>query len=361
MNRMLQVIMGAIIGFMAGISIFSYDGPVLTGMALAITYLIAATFLHIVVHETGHLVFGLLSGYRFVSFRVFSYQLSNTGNGFVLHRYRLTGTSGQCLMDPPGELGGDYPYRLYLLGGVIFNALFSLLALLAGIYMGGSGAAFFLRIFFFTGMFIAVTNLIPIREPVQNDGYNFFYLSEEDKRYIWVQFKFYAAQIRGIELLDMDESYFEYDAPVNSSFEATIALAAIRKAESRKDFAEVERISDDILEAAGYVMEMLRDMTRLSLLYKRMISDEDIETFYKDTERFRRTMPQYPLVLRCEYAYELLVNDDEKAAKGKMVLFERVMEEFPSRRTVEYERELMRIVDLKYQKLHDDEVSNPRN
>lgn len=32
-----------------------------------------AFFLHIIVHETGHLVFGLLTGYKFSSFRIASF------------------------------------------------------------------------------------------------------------------------------------------------------------------------------------------------------------------------------------------------------------------------------------------------
>ena len=33
----------------------------------------AAMFIQLVIHEAGHLVFGLLSGYRFSSFRIFSF------------------------------------------------------------------------------------------------------------------------------------------------------------------------------------------------------------------------------------------------------------------------------------------------
>lgn len=42
-----------------------------------------ASVLGIIVHEGGHLIFGLLTGYRFVSFRVFSYTLALTDGHFT--------------------------------------------------------------------------------------------------------------------------------------------------------------------------------------------------------------------------------------------------------------------------------------
>ena len=44
---------------------------------------IAAGILAIILHEGGHLIFGLLTGYRFVSFRVFSYTLALTDGHFT--------------------------------------------------------------------------------------------------------------------------------------------------------------------------------------------------------------------------------------------------------------------------------------
>lgn len=51
-----------------------------------------------VIHEAGHLVFGLASGYRFSSFRIMNFMWLKE-NGKIRHRrFSLAGTGGQCLM-----------------------------------------------------------------------------------------------------------------------------------------------------------------------------------------------------------------------------------------------------------------------
>ena len=59
--------------------------------------------LHIIIHEAGHLVFGLLTGYKFVSFRVFNVLIDKEENDKIRLRtvQGVDGTGGQCLMSPP--------------------------------------------------------------------------------------------------------------------------------------------------------------------------------------------------------------------------------------------------------------------
>ena len=61
---------------------------------------LVAFVLQIVLHEGGHLLFGLLSGYRFVSFRIFNWTLIRQEGKFRLKRFGIAGTGGQCLMFP---------------------------------------------------------------------------------------------------------------------------------------------------------------------------------------------------------------------------------------------------------------------
>ena len=46
-----------------------------SGLVIMLAVSFGAILLHVIIHEAGHLVFGLLSGYRFVSFRIFSLTL----------------------------------------------------------------------------------------------------------------------------------------------------------------------------------------------------------------------------------------------------------------------------------------------
>jgi len=51
---------------------------------------LGAVFFHIILHEAGHLVGGLLSGYKFISFRVGSFALVRRDGKFVRKSYRVT-------------------------------------------------------------------------------------------------------------------------------------------------------------------------------------------------------------------------------------------------------------------------------
>ena len=85
----------------------------LIGYGLYMLMVIVVLFLQVIIHEAGHLVFGLASGYRFFSFRISGLVLMKKGGKLVLRREKVPGTGGQCLMGPPDYNGGRYPYLLY--------------------------------------------------------------------------------------------------------------------------------------------------------------------------------------------------------------------------------------------------------
>ena len=91
---------------------------------VALVFLIGY-ILHIFIHEGGHLIFGLLSGYEFVSFRVGSFVLIREDGKFRFKRYNIPGTAGQCLMMPPEKKEGSFPFILYNLGGALTNIIVS--------------------------------------------------------------------------------------------------------------------------------------------------------------------------------------------------------------------------------------------
>lgn len=80
-----------------------------------------AVFIQTIFHEAGHLVAGLLSGYRFSSFRIGNFMLVKENEKMKCKRLSLAGTGGQCLMIPPDMIDGKIPFVLYNLGGSLMN------------------------------------------------------------------------------------------------------------------------------------------------------------------------------------------------------------------------------------------------
>lgn len=140
-------------------------------IALFVFYFVT-TVLHTIIHEGGHLVFGLLSGYEFLSFRVMSFTIVKKDGKLAVKKFKLLGTLGQCLMYPPQWKEGEkYPYLAYNLGGGIFNIIFSLLAVPL-FFIGSPIWGWVAGVFIFTGVIFAISNMVPMTVGVPNDGKN---------------------------------------------------------------------------------------------------------------------------------------------------------------------------------------------
>ena len=121
-------LLAALVGGAAGYwGMCQVDALGLPGLLVLLLLLVLAYVLQVVVHEGGHLVCGLLTGYRALSFRIGRVLLVKLDGRWRLRAYHIPGTGGQCLMAPPAQ--ENPPYRLYHLGGGLANLLLSLLAL----------------------------------------------------------------------------------------------------------------------------------------------------------------------------------------------------------------------------------------
>ncbi|MGX8680825.1 MAG: site-2 protease family protein, partial [bacterium] len=102
-------------------------------LIIELAMLFVGIMIHLIVHEAGHMVFGLLTHYRFSSFRIGSWMLQKNASGFHLKRFSIPGTAGQCLMVPPQDQK-NFPYVLSNLGGGLANLIVSGLSLVAYFY-----------------------------------------------------------------------------------------------------------------------------------------------------------------------------------------------------------------------------------
>ena len=88
----------------------------------ALTSLVLCIIIHIILHEVGHLIMGLLTGYKFLSFRAFHLSLIKTEKGLKWKRFFIQGTAGQCLLDLPEDQDMQkVPWFWYNAGGVLMN------------------------------------------------------------------------------------------------------------------------------------------------------------------------------------------------------------------------------------------------
>lgn len=87
-----------------------------------------SNYLCAIIHESGHLIFGLISGFRFISFRIGStiFLKDQKSNKIKKKKYFMAGTGGQCILDTPKD-ETKKPFVLYNLGGVFLNLIFAVI------------------------------------------------------------------------------------------------------------------------------------------------------------------------------------------------------------------------------------------
>ena len=148
LSSCLALLICAAVGFLCGYAIMDYADKLAAGgvfknllVLLSGLLLLALAYgIQFIIHEAGHLLFGLISGYEFVSFRIGSFLLIRGSDGKLsMKRYYLAGTAGQCLMAPPDfEEDGYLPVGLYNMGGVLLNAISAMFFFWAYYLSGGT-------------------------------------------------------------------------------------------------------------------------------------------------------------------------------------------------------------------------------
>ena len=332
-------------------------GKLICALSDLIILMYIVMFGHIIIHELGHLVFGLLTGYQFASFRIGSLMFVKKEGKIKVKKFSLMGTGGQCLMMPPKMENGTMPYRLYNLGGVIFNMI-----------LGGIGLVLFFVLhkyvllqlicilFAIIGMGAAMTNGIPIHGDVDNDGANVCSLGKnpEALRSFWIQLQVNALITKEARIKDMPGEWFRVPAiedMKNNALCTAVGVFACNYAMDRKDFEKAGEIAEKLLNNDINLTFLYKELLIMELCFCELIGEKRTEvleqTKTKDFERFARAMSSNPSVLRMQYAYELLEKKDQKAAQKKLEQFEKVAKNYPHTCEIEAERELIEIVKQK--------------
>lgn len=360
-----MMLIGAICGFLMALFLdkSTADTPlyqVFLSFAGFLLSMYVALFFHMIVHEAGHLLFGLLTGYKFSSFRIASFMWLKENGKLKLKRLNLAGTSGQCLMIPPDMKDGKIPLVLYNLGGSFINIILGALFLVG--YLLCSDVPFLspiLFIFAVVGFMIAMMNGIPMRMgTVDNDGYNAFALlrNKEAVEAFWVQLKANEQISKGIRLKDMPAEWFNVptDDAMKNSMVATRGVFACNRLMDEKKFEEADALMAHLLEIESGIVGFHHDLLICDRIYVELIGENRREVVQnmltKNQKKFMKSMKRFPTVLRTEYALALLFENNTAKSEKIKSEFEKVAKTYPYSQDIESERDLMIIANDRIKK-----------
>ena len=315
---------------------------------------------NVIIHEGGHLIFGLMTGYKFNSFRIFSVILIKQNGKLKIKNISLAGIGGQCLMSPPELIDGKMPYVLYNLGGVIFNVITSLIFIV--IYSISLWKLLSLAMIMsaIMGFASALVNGIPMKVgDINNDGYNAVQLGRDKDalKALWVQLKMNGALAEGIGIREMPEEWFEsIDGKNDNPMITSIKVFYCNRLMEMHKFEQTKEEIKKVLESNMVLVGVYRHLLICDYIYCELIDGNIIEAeeFYtKDLQKFMKSMKKFPAILRTKYTYELLHNKDSKQAEKLRTLFNIMSEKYPYTSDIEAENELMNIAKSIYDSVMD--------
>lgn len=344
-NKMLSVILPLIVGGAFG-GFLGFGGSRFINVEQLVPFVIFFLIflvLHIILHEGGHFLFGLLAGYKPISFRVFSFTLVFQEDGKKsLKRITIPGTAGQCLMEPPKETTLA-PTTIYLLGGGLMNISLSLLAVLYMVLVNQYPV--FLLAFVLAGMISGILNLFPYSF---NDGATILALHRNPALLKCVNQQFYInAQLsKGVLLKSIDQAYFAIpeDADCTQYLYTTMFMYKYQRYLELGEFESAAKVIDDLWQVSDEMIEMHKMEVRAEKLFCLCaIENKPREAIELYETQLEKILPKIKLMdkKRIMMSYALFALKDEKLASQYEDESRKLAKTFPLKGVVKTELMLM--------------------
>ena len=348
------VIISAVIGVLRGINGVEINMPldrILLLMGILFVTFIITFMIHVILHEGGHLIFGLLSGYKFVSFRVGNLTLVKEDDKFAIKKFKIAGTAGQCLMMPGSDNYKECSYVLYNLGGIIMNLITSILCFVIYTFIPTNG---YIKVVLFTmavvGLLIFVTNGIPMKiGGIANDGYNLISIMKDDlmKYCMHTKLKVNGLLSSGMRIKDMPTTWFELDEKCDYSNPLITSLKCMEANyyTDKRDFNKAKECCEFLLNYNPKIISLYEKELQCDLLFYEIIGNKDenkINKLYtKQLQKYIKATDCYISRKRLMYAYHLFIEKDLKKCEQILKEVEKLKKTYPIKAEIESEVELI--------------------
>ena len=321
----------------------------LVAFCLFIIFVFLTIFIQSLIHESGHLVCGLLSGYKFSSFRILSLTFIKVDDKIQVKKFSIPGTAGQCLMLPPQPKDDKkIPYKLYNLGGCIFNLLSAIIFFLLAKTFQSSPAYPFLGLLGMLGIILFINNGLPMRTAlIQNDAQNLIDISKSDEALnaLAVQLLIAEKQTKGLKLCEMPNEWFEF--PINeleNPLISTVAYFNCVRLIEQGDYFNAHILVRKLLNSRS-LLGVYHLLLELELLYLDAVnlwdSPDTISKKLQYKQKALTPLKNNITYQRVLYTIELVCRNNPKQAQKHLAQFEKLAKKHPYKQEIETERKLI--------------------
>lgn len=227
-------------------------------------------------HEAGHLVCGLLSGYKFVSFRIFSFTFIRLDGKLLVKKYAVAGTGGQCLLTPPDLPIEKIPTVWYNFGGVLANII--AVCVVIPLLFTNVQPLFFeaIVIFILTAVLLIVMNGVPMKiSGTGNDAYNMLALRKNmlSKRGLVDSLRANAMIQNGVRPKDMPDKWFiiPSDIDYSNQLEISIPMMAASRLIDEMNYQEALRSFEKLYEHKQEIISLYVKEIECELVFLRLM------------------------------------------------------------------------------------------
>lgn len=352
-----MMLTGAVIGVKM-VEKSNLEGNSILELVLVFAVFYMAFIIQIILHELGHLIFGLLSGYEFISFRIFSLTFVKENGKLAIKKFSLAGTAGQCLMMPREDSYEDYPYILYNLGGILMNLILVIGSfIIYSIPKDSKYVDMVLISLIGSGIIALITNGIPMKiGGVANDGYNLVsMIKNKFNRYcFYIQLKVNGLMSRGIRVKDMPTEWFINDWELDFSNPLATSIKCIEAAyyHDRLEFDKARECYEFLINYTPKIAKLYENEITCELLFYEIIgekSEEKINELYtKELKSYIKASKGHISKMRIMYAYNLIIEKDINKAKEMLNQIKKAEKTYPIKSEIESELEIVEFIKDNY-------------
>lgn len=316
---------------------------------------------NIFIYEIGRLIFGLMTGYKFLSFRISNTVIIRKSGKLTVKKNKSVRTSGNCVMLPPIKNNGKIPYYFYNKGGAILNfLLLPWYALLCSEINSDllEMIVVLLMIMSITSIVISVFGGSTNNEYITDKSYNVTLFKRKRKalQAFYIEMKIYEKILKGVRLQNLSDKYFEIlnEYSVDNCFMEAVEAIYYKKLIDMHEFDRAKIRIEKILEADKKISDTYKCLLTCDYIYCQLVSGNIFKAkkaYTNEIKKLMSSMKKNLTVIRTRYSYALLVDESLSEAGKQRKLFDRLSKKYPYKVEIGSEKELIDIVYSKYYKI----------